>query len=239
MWVIIIIMFFSPENCMGRWNQGRKKRKTEEKRWHFVIWILHLSKRGCDQFLLFTFCIFNIRLLIFAFLIWIFISSIICSYFESHSCSGWRQNGDQELCLQVKGLLCIGKLQWLLMMMIIWCLCAGVSKMMMMMMIWLVNGDGWWRWWLSDVFVQESESEAASSGLPPDCDAKQAVRSCHHHQIVSSSSDCVVIIIIIRSCHHHHNHQIMSLSFLGKNRIKIIINVIVIGEERSPLAPKR
>ena len=30
---------FSPENCMGRWNQGRKKRKAEEKRWHFVIWI--------------------------------------------------------------------------------------------------------------------------------------------------------------------------------------------------------
>ena len=29
---------------------------------------------------------------------------------------------------------------------------------------------------------QESESEAASSGLPPDCDAKQAVRSSHHPQ---------------------------------------------------------
>ena len=46
-------------------------------------------------------------------------------------------------------------------------------------------------------------------------------------------------VITIRLCHHHHHHQIMSLSFLGKNSIKIIINVIVIGEERSPLAPKR
>ena len=140
------------ETRAGR--KGKQKRRGDILLFEF----LHLLKRGCDQFLLFTFCIFNIRLLIFAFLIWIFISSIICSYFESHSCSGWRQNGDQELCLQVKGLLCIGKLQRLLMMMItIWCCCSGVRKMMMMMMIWLVNCNGWWWWWLSDVFVQESE----------------------------------------------------------------------------------
>ena len=156
--IIIIIMFFLQKTVWAGETRAGRKGKQKRRGDILLFEFLHLLKRGCDQFLLFTFCIFNIRLLIFAFLIWIFISSIICSYFESHSCSGWRQNGDQELCLQVKGLLCIGKLQRLLMMMItIWCCCSGVRKMMMMMMIWLVNGDGWWRWWLSDVFVQESE----------------------------------------------------------------------------------
>ena len=149
------------ETRAGR--KGKQKRRGDILLFEF----LHLLKRGCDQFLLFTFCIFNIRLLIFAFLIWIFISSIICSYFESHSCSGWRQNGDQELCLQVKGLLCIGKLQWLLMMMIIWCLCAGVRKRSS-------------KFWSSARLWRKAGGQIVSS--PSDCVVIIIIiRLCHYH----------------------------------------------------------